>query len=232
LARFSLEDPEEAQRLLAEASQQNPDDERILIPLAASYGMLLREEEGRRAVNRLNELRKLENKRLVRSGLTPGIDLFLLGSLTLQDLDLWPFKEQPDRERLREGLLRVGVPERGKDDAESPRVVPGAMAIDVREARNLFDRGVHFVDVRGPSWNLGHIPGATHLFLKDHLNESSLSATVEKHEQVVFYCMGPGCLLSSGASALAVSWGYEKVYYFRDGFPAWQAAGHPVQISD
>ena len=28
----------------------------------------------------------------------------------------------------------------------------------------------------------------------------------------------------------AVSWGYENVYYFRDGFIGWRAAGHPVDI--
>ena len=232
LAQFSLEKFDEAARSLAEASQRNPDDERVLVPLAANYGMLGREEEGRRAVVRLNDLRKLKNEQLVQPGLTPGIDLFLIGPLTLQDIELWPFKEQSDRERLREGLKRVGVPASGQDDAESPKEVPGAVTIDVATARILFGRGVKFVDVRGPSWNLGHIPGATHLFLKGNFGETSLASVARKNEEVVFYCMGPSCLLSSKACAQAVSWGYEKVYYFRGGFPAWQAAGNPVEISE
>jgi rhodanese-related sulfurtransferase len=230
LAQYGLEEFEQSARSLADASQRNPDDERILIPLAAAYGMLGRQEEGRRAVARLNDARRLQNERLARSGLTPGIDLFLFGPLTLQDLDLWPFKEEADRQRLRDGLERVGVPASGQADQESPKQIAGAVTIDVTEARALFDRGVKFVDVRGPSWDLGHIPGAVHLFLKEQFSEAALAEVTQKDEEIVFYCMVPNCLLSSKACARAVSWGYENVYYLRDGFPAWQAAGHPVEI--
>jgi rhodanese-related sulfurtransferase len=34
---------------------------------------------------------------------------------------------------------------------------------------------------------------------------------------------------SSDATKLAVGWGFSKVYYYRDGFPAWKAAGNPVE---
>jgi 3-mercaptopyruvate sulfurtransferase SseA len=29
--------------------------------------------------------------------------------------------------------------------------------------------------------------------------------------------------------ALAVSWGYEKVYYFKNGLEIWKQAGYPVE---
>lgn len=232
VAEFSLERFEEAATSLAEASQRNPDDERILIPLAATYGMLERKDEARQAVDRLNKLRKLESERLVQSGLTPGIDLFMVGPLTLQDMELWPFKQQSDRERLREGLKRIDVPARGSDDEESPREVAGAETVDVATARALFDRGVKFVDVRGPSWNLGHIPGAAHLFLEETFDELSFASVAAKTDEVVIYCMGPSCLLSSEACEQAVSWGYKKIYYFREGFPTWQAAGYPIELPD
>ena len=121
------------------------------------------------------------------------------------------------------------MPERGPTKTESPTIIPGATTIDVAMAKKLFDRGAKFVDVRGPSWNLGRIPGATHLFLKEQFSEASLVSVGRKDDEIVIYCMGPACLLSSKACAQAVSWGYEKIYYFRDGFPAWQAAGHPIE---
>ncbi len=33
---------------------------------------------------------------------------------------------------------------------------------------------------------------------------------------------------ASLAVGKAVDWGYTEVYYFRDGFIGWRAAGHPV----
>ena len=65
--------------------------------------------------------------------------------------------------------------------------------------------------------------------MKKAFSPESLEAEVKKDEPVVFYCNGHKCLRSSKASALAVSWGWNKVYYYRDGFPAWKAAGNPVE---
>src|SRR5207245_10204472 len=47
---------------------------------------------------------------------------------------------------------------------------------------------------------------------------------------LVFYCNGwPECKKSPDASATAVGWGYRRVYWFRDGLPAWQARHYPVE---
>ena len=78
--------------------------------------------------------------------------------------------------------------------------------------------------------DIGHIPGAAHVELKEVFSEAALSRVVGKGAEVVIHCEGPKCLRSSKASAKAVSWGFTKVYYFRDGFPAWRAAGYPVEV--
>lgn len=114
--------------------------------------------------------------------------------------------------------------------AESPTTVEGATTVDTAKARELFDAEVAFVDTRKNSdWDAGRIPGAIHLDVKKVLSPETLEAEVKKDEPVVFYCNGHKCLRSSKASALAVSWGWSKVYYYRDGFPAWKAAGNPVE---
>ncbi|MFQ5985706.1 MAG: rhodanese-like domain-containing protein, partial [Alphaproteobacteria bacterium] len=79
-------------------------------------------------------------------------------------------------------------------------------------------------------WSFGHIPGAVLLDLKIDFSEATLVEVVDKGQEVVIYCAGPACLRSSKACAQAVSWGFKKVYYFRDGFPGWKAAGHPVGL--
>ncbi|MCH7929695.1 MAG: rhodanese-like domain-containing protein [Proteobacteria bacterium] len=119
------------------------------------------------------------------------------------------------------------APEAGAQ--ESPLRVDGATTVDAATAKTLFDRGVGFVDVRGKDlWEAGHIPGAAYLDLFSGFNEDNLLKVAAKDQEVVIYCAGPGCKRSGKACAKAVSWGFEKVYYFRPGYPAWRAAGFPT----
>lgn len=114
--------------------------------------------------------------------------------------------------------------------AEGPKTIAGATTIDATEAKKLFEAEIPFVDVRkNKDWEAGRVPGAYHLDVKKALTKESLTDVVKPDETVVFYCNGPKCLRSSKASAMAVSWGYKDVKYFRGGFPAWKAAGNPVE---
>jgi rhodanese-related sulfurtransferase len=113
--------------------------------------------------------------------------------------------------------------------ADSPTEVEGATTVDVATAKALFDRGVAFVDVRSDYYfDAGHIPSAVHLRLATAaFSESALAEVASKDQEVVIYCDGPWCSVSSEACEMAVSWGWKKVYYFRDGHPGWKAAGYP-----
>jgi rhodanese-related sulfurtransferase len=112
----------------------------------------------------------------------------------------------------------------------SPEAVPGATTIDTAKAKALFDQGVVFIDVRNDAdWEAGRIPGAIHLELKHVLSAESLGAVVVKDQEVIVYCNGTQCRRSSEAATKAVAWGFTRVYYYRLGFPNWQAAGYPVE---
>ena len=114
--------------------------------------------------------------------------------------------------------------------AESPTSVAGATTVDAAAAKTLFESGALFVDPRRDSdWDAGRIPGAVHLELKKVFSEEALAAECAKDEPVVFYCNGPKCARAAAASEKAVGWGYTKVHYFRDGFPAWTAAGNATE---
>jgi adenylate cyclase len=233
LAQFGLERMDDAAASLTRASQADPDDELALILLAATYGHLGRIQEAEAAIEQANELRRNRQKDLAEGPMRVGLDVFLIGPYTLDDVDLWPFKEQADRERLREGLRLAGVSEAGEEGEVSPIEIAGATTIDAAAAKTMLDRGVPFVDVRSDEdWSLGYIPGAVHLDSDDAFGEESLTAVASKDQAVVIYCMGPRCLRSSAACAKAVSWGFTQVFYFREGFPAWKAAGYPFEVAE
>jgi len=112
----------------------------------------------------------------------------------------------------------------------SPTSVDGATSVDATQAKALFDKGVLFVDVRSDKdWAAGRIPDAVHIELKKVFSEATLSKEMKKDEGAVIYCNGPSCLRSSKAAIKAVGWGFSKIYYFRDGFPAWKSAGYPTE---
>ncbi len=217
-----------------------PDDDRSLIVLAATYGQLGRVQEAKSAVDKANGLRRVRRERLRRAGIRKrprdagvelGMDAYLAGPYTQEDVDLWPFKEKADRSRLRKGLALAGLPAAGKGKHVSPTEIAGATTVDPIAAKKLFDRGAVFVDVRTVgTWNDGYIPGAVNLGLKKAFSEAALSRVVAKDQEVVIYCMGPRCLLSSKACAKAVGWGFQKIYYLREGFPGWKAAGYPIAV--
>lgn len=128
-------------------------------------------------------------------------------------------------------LMAMGfVPMSQAGDKVSPETISGATTVDVVKAKALFDKGVIFLDIRkDKDWAAGRVPDAIHIELKKKLNADSMSKQIKKDQQVVIYCNGPKCMRSSKASAKAVGWGFTKVFYFRDGFPAWKAAGYPVE---
>ncbi len=113
----------------------------------------------------------------------------------------------------------------------SPKSIEGAITIDTAKAKQLFDDGAAFIDTRKDSdWSAGRIPDAIHLELKSIFSAESLGAEVkQKTDPIVCYCNGHKCMRSSKCSTQAVAWGYKNVYYYRDGFPAWKEAKHPVE---
>jgi rhodanese-related sulfurtransferase len=111
---------------------------------------------------------------------------------------------------------------------EAPLVVDGAVTINVLQAKYLYDRGALFIDVR-PSreWGWGHVRGAVHLDLANRFAALAMTHW-PRHMPLVIYCDSEVCLRSALASHLAVSWGYERVFYFRGGYFAWQLFDFPL----
>ncbi len=225
-AQLSLGRLQDAALTLTRAADRSPDDEWIFVLLGATYGLMGREQDAMLAVNKANELRSKIGS----------------SALTLQAIGHGYGRWMGDSRLLREGLAKAGVKSGTNWLSLVTRKsggyeVDGATTIDATTAKSFYDRGVPFVDI-GENYRKGHIPGAHHLewwFDDPDFNEIVLLRVVEKSNALVIY--GPmeyidHFIYPAYASAMAVSWGFKKVYYFADGLAAWKAAGFPVAIGN
>ncbi len=113
--------------------------------------------------------------------------------------------------------------------ADQIESIDGANTVDAFQALKLFEHGATFVDVRDEQqFQLGHIRSAVHLDLKRDFNDLYLIETLDRNIPIVIYCNSAHCYRSAVATFLAVAWGYENVYYFKDGYFTWLALDLPV----
>lgn len=115
---------------------------------------------------------------------------------------------------------------------ESPLAVEGATTIDTVQAKAMWLDGAAFFDPRPlADWNQGHIPKAINISRTDPsaYTREAIESAFDKHEPVVIYCNGVGCMKSARTAVELVSLGFNKVFYYREGFPEWSFAGHPVE---
>ncbi len=117
--------------------------------------------------------------------------------------------------------------------AEQIESIKGANTVDAFQALRLFERGATFIDVRETQeFQLGHIRSAVNLDLKRDFNDLYLIETLDRNIPIVIYCNSAHCYRSAVATFLAVAWGYENVYYFKDGYFTWLALDLPVVMDN
>jgi tetratricopeptide (TPR) repeat protein len=216
-AQFAMGRFQDAATTFERAAGRNPNDDWNFVYLAATYAHLERESEAKNAIAKANELRSSMNR----------------APVSLKELSNWFFRWTGDKESLRAGLVKAGAGH-GRTEwtqlvtsGESGYEIDGATIIDVAAAKALHDRGVIFVDIDF-MWLVEHIPGAHYIEEDtDEFVESELLQIVEKGQEVVIY--GGDSRRAANASAMAVTWGFEKVYYFRDGTQGWKSAGYPLE---
>ncbi len=112
----------------------------------------------------------------------------------------------------------------------APLKVNGSTVIDSKAAYDLYNMKVLFIDVRPYNMvrNQGKIKGALNLYEED-VTQARMSKIAKKERPMIIYCNGAGCSLTAEAIVKLVKWGYKNVYYYRDGYPAWQYYKLPVE---
>lgn len=137
--------------------------------------------------------------------------------------------------------------------APTPATVPGGTALDTSAAQRLWkDGGAVWIDVLASPHRPANLPSSAlwlpvprreipgSVWLPD-VGRGEINAKLEAYfrtnlEQatkarrdapVVFYCLA-NCWMSWNAAKRAASWGYTRVFWFRDGTDGWKAAGLPL----
>jgi len=116
--------------------------------------------------------------------------------------------------------------------AEAPQIIKGTVTIGVIEAYSLHKDGAIFIDVRDrQSWATGHIEGALHLdFTADEFIALYSNSAIDRSTPIVFYCDSSLHNAGAMASYFAAEWGYNNVYFFRDGYFSWLAVDGPMTM--
>ena len=104
------------------------------------------------------------------------------------------------------------------------------ITINLEQAKKLHELGATFIDIRSPeSWRIGHIDKALNFDFYEDLNGIKQSPQIAKDTPLVFYCESSECVQAAYASAVSLFWGYDKVFYFQDGYFAWLLKDYPIE---
>lgn len=111
----------------------------------------------------------------------------------------------------------------------APMSVPGSTYITTEQAYELYKKKTKFLDVRPEKFiKQGKIHGAAEFYV-GLITPKSVFLIGRKSEPIIVYCNGVNCPLTQEAIQKLVSYGYNNLYYYRDGFPAWKAANFPTE---
>lgn len=139
-------------------------------------------------------------------------------------------------------LLVLGCAISGPARADdTPATLKGAALVGAQDVVKLQSAGAILIDSRIASeYSEGHIKGAINVpYREKSAKDKSFDASqdewsldklpADKGASIVIYCNGPECWKSYKSSVAAIKAGYSNIHWFRDGFPAWKAAGLAVE---
>lgn len=125
--------------------------------------------------------------------------------------------------------------------ATTPESLNGAAVVNVDKAKELMGGGAKMIDTRvAAEYAEAHIKGAVNVPYKEKSAKAAdfdaaqdsfdlAKLPADKNAALIMQCNGAECWKSYKGAAAAAKAGYKKVYWFRDGFPAWKAKGYPVE---
>jgi rhodanese-related sulfurtransferase len=122
-----------------------------------------------------------------------------------------------------------------KADAEikkdMPATIPGATLVTTAEVQKMHkEKKVIFLDNRVKTqYATEHIAGAQWFFADELLNKPEMAKNIDKEKEYLLYCNGTHCWRSPAVAMMLNHLGFKKLYWYRDGIPAWKKAGAPVE---
>lgn len=114
--------------------------------------------------------------------------------------------------------------------AKSPESIDGSTKVNAEDFIELVDNSPNLivVDSRIPGdRKQGYVEGSISLPDVDTTCEALAKLIPAKTAPALFYCNGVKCGRSANAVKIALSCGFNNVYWFRGGFEEWLAKGYP-----
>jgi rhodanese-related sulfurtransferase len=143
-----------------------------------------------------------------------------------------PVTAKPAAKPATPARATVAVPAPVKVDLPFVPDLDQAIEVKLANVKKFFDAGAAlFVDAREASeYAEGHIAGALSVPFDDAVAKPALLEPFKKlGRPIILYCSGGDCELSKDLASNMLAAGIRKVLVFTDGFPAWKAAGYPVE---
>lgn len=114
---------------------------------------------------------------------------------------------------------------------EAPVNINGVVTINSIQAKRLHDIGALFVDVRPyQQWQYGHVEGSHSLDLRAGFRQLLTPGVLDKETPIVIYGNSTYHMRGAIGSYLAALWGYQRVFFLRDGYFSWLARDFPVTL--
>ena len=114
---------------------------------------------------------------------------------------------------------------------EAPGEIDGVVTINTQQGKRLHDAGALFIDVRPYlQWQLGHVAGSHSLDLRSGFRQLMVPGTLEKNTPIVIYGNSTYHMRGAIGSYMAAIWGYERVFFLRNGYYGWLARDYPVTL--
>ncbi len=114
---------------------------------------------------------------------------------------------------------------------EAPVNIKNVVTINTHQAKRLHDLGALFIDVRPlEQWKWGRVDNSHSLDLRAGFRQLFMPGTLDKKTPIVIYGNSTYHMRGAIASYLAALWGYQRVFFFRDGYYSWLALDYPVTL--
>lgn len=115
------------------------------------------------------------------------------------------------------------------EDKVSPMTLVGAKTITADDIIDLMDKlpQLMIIDSRMNDRPQGYIEGSINLTDIDTTCDSLTDILKNLQTPVIFYCNGIKCRRSEKAVKIAVSCGYDQIYWYRGGFEDWMQLNYP-----
>jgi rhodanese-related sulfurtransferase len=121
-----------------------------------------------------------------------------------------------------------------KADAEAkkemPATIDGLPIVDTEAAHKLLKGKAIFLDNRVKTqFDTEKIAGAQWFFCDTLIKDPARADKLDKSKEYVVYCNGVFCWRSPAVGMMLKQLGFTKVFWYRDGLPAWKKKGLPTE---